>query len=464
MPDTAGGRGRLLPEPYRIKMVEPIQLLPEIERERAIRAAGLNPFRLRSEDVYIDLLSDSGMTAMSDRQWSALMLGDEAYAGSRSFYRLEAAVQALMGYKFVVPTHQGRGAEHVLFSVLVKPGQYVVGNVHFDTTAAHIQLAGAIGRNLVIDEAFDTTSVHPFKGNIDIAKLDAFLSEHASETALVLMTVTCNSAGGQPVSLANIRETAEVCKRHGVRFFFDAARYAENAWFIQQREEGQRHRSVAEIAREMLSYGEGLTMSSKKDGLVNIGGLIAIRDDEELYKACQAAVVPYEGFPTYGGMAGRDMEALATGLREALGQEYLDHRIGQVQALHRQLQEAGVPVQQPCGGHAVFIDAKRFLPHIPPEQYPGHVLAVELYREAGVRGVEIGSLLFGRDPETGADGVSPAEFLRLTIPRRMYTSAHLQYVGDAVIRLYERREQMRGLRLTYEAPVLRHFTAQLEWL
>lgn len=450
-------------EPFRIKVVEPVKMTTREERAEKIAAAGYNLFGLRSTEVYIDLLTDSGTSAMSDNQWAGMMLGDEAYAGSKNYFNLERAVQEITGFKHVLPTHQGRAAENLLLYVLLKEGQFVPNNMHFDTTKAHVLHKGGVPVDLVTPEAYDPTSQYPFKGDMDVAKLDAFLAEHAAKVPLVMLTVTCNSGGGQPVSLKNIRAVSEVARKHGKPFFIDACRFAENAYFIKQREAGYQSKTIAEIVAEMFSYADGCTMSSKKDALVNIGGFLAV-NDQALYQAASGLAVLFEGFPTYGGLAGRDMEAMARGLREVIEEDYLAYRVGQVKYLGDKLLEYGVPIIEPIGGHAVYLDAKRFLPHIPQQQFPAQALGVELYIEGGVRGVEIGTNLAGRNPTTGDHDYPKLEMLRLTIPRRVYTNRHMDVIAVACANVYERREEIRGLEYTYEAPILRHFTARFKRL
>jgi len=451
--------GTKMPPPWRIKMVEPIRMISREEREQLLEKAGYNIFALPSDAVYIDLLTDSGTSAMSDTQWGGLMQGDESYAGSRNFYHLKQTVEDLMGFEYLIPTHQGRGAENILFLHLIKPGQYVLGNMHFDTTKAHIE--GKQGRavDLAAKIANDSQTYHPFKGDLDLEALDGFIREKGPEQiAFILVTVTCNSGGGQPVSMANIRGAREIADRYGLRLFLDAARFAENAWFIQQREEGYANKAIRDIVREMFSFAHGCTMSAKKDALVNIGGFVGLRE-EELYREVSRLGVVFEGFPTYGGLAGRDMEAMALGLKEVVQPEYLAYRIGQVEYLGKRLREAGIPIVEPVGGHAVFVDARKFLPHLPKEQFPAQALCIELYREAGVRSVEVGGVLAGRDPETGENLYPQLDLLRLTIPRRVYTNEHMDVIADALIAIKERRDSVQGVDFIDEPPILRHFTA-----
>ena len=450
-------------EPFRIKVVEPLRRVPREERERLIQEAGLNIFAVPAESIFVDLLTDSGTSAMSDRQWAGLMVGDESYAGSRNFFHFRDTIRDIFGYPHVLPTHQGRMAENLLFTTVVKRGDTVPNNIHFDTTRANVEHQGAEALDLVVDEGLDPTALHPFKGNLDPAKLDRALRERGrGRVPLVMLMVTNNSGGGQPVSMANVRAVREVCDRHGVQLFFDACRFAENCWFIREREAGYRDKSVLEIAREMFSYGDGCTMSAKKDGLVNIGGFLAMKSAEWAEKITNLLIM-VEGFSTYGGLAGRDLEAIAIGLREVLQEDYLEFRVGQVAHLGEMLEQGGVPIVKPVGGHAVYIDAKRFLAHIPQSQYPGQALVVALYRDYGIRAVEVGSLMFGhRDPQTGEEVFPRLELVRLAIPRRVYTTEHMRFVAESVTELYRDRGRLRGLRITYEAPTLRHFTARLE--
>ncbi len=452
-------------EPYRIKAVEKIRLPSRKDREAVLRQSGLNVFNIPAEKVYIDLLTDSGTSAMSDAQWGALMQGDESYAGARSFFRFDESVRSVFGFRHVIPTHQGRAAERLLFEALVKKGDAVPSNIHFDTTRANVEIRGAAAVDLVVGEAYDPDSPHQFKGDMDVDKLRAFIeSKGVKKVPLVMLTVTNNSGGGQPVSLANIKEVGKVCLRYGIPFFFDACRYAENAWFIKTREKGYGTKSILEIAQEMFSYASGATMSAKKDALVNIGGFVTMDDDAVAEKVKNQLIIE-EGFPTYGGLAGRDLEAIARGLQEGLEEDYLDHRIRQVAFLADLLDQGGVPVFKPSGGHAVYLLADRFLPHLPRHQYPGWALTVALYREAGIRAVEIGGVMFGQKTGKSNKETYPAlEMVRLAIPRRVYTSSHLRYVADSIVELYRNRSKVRGLRIVRESPVLRHFTVQMDEL
>jgi tryptophanase len=450
-------------EPFRTKMTEPIRLSTREEREEWIRRAHYNMFNLRSDQVMIDLLTDSGTGAMSHHQWAALMEGDESYAGASSYEHLKETIREITGFEYFLPTHQGRAAENVLFTVLVKEGDIVPGNSHFDTTKGHIEYRRATAVDCSTEEAFDISNEHPFKGNVDLDKMEAIFRSHPREQIpLVIMTLTCNTTGGQPVSMQNLREVSELTHRYGSLLFIDGARFAENAWFIHTREEGYAGKSVREIIREMFSYADGMTMSSKKDGLVNIGGFIGFRD-RELFRKASTYNIMFEGFLTYGGMAGRDMNALAQGLKEATTADYLAYRIRQVAFLGERIASYGIPVIRPFGGHAVFVDALGFLPRIPREAFPAQTLAAELYVEAGVRSAEIGALMADRDPVTRENRYPALEMIRLAIPRRVYSDNHMQAVADGLGKVWERREEItRGLRIVEEAPILRHFTVVLD--
>lgn len=452
---------RTIAEPFKIKVVEPIKMTSRTQREEAIEKAGYNTFLLNSRDVYIDLLTDSGTSAMSDNQWAGMMLGDEAYAGSVNFYNLEDAVREIYGFKYVVPTHQGRGAENILSRIAIKPGDWVPGNMYFTTTRAHQELAGASFADVIIAEAHDSQADHPFKGNVDLKKFQELIDRvGADKIPYICVAVTVNLAGGQPVSMQNLKEVSALAKKYSIKVMFDATRCVENAYFIREREEGYQDKSIGSILKEMFSYGDGATMSGKKDCLVNIGGFLAL-NDEDLYQKATQLVVLFEGMPSYGGLAGRDMEAMARGIYESVDFFYIQHRIEQVRYLGEKLEKAGVPVVKPIGGHAVFLDARRFLSHIPQEQFPAQMLAAQLYVESGVRSMERGIVSAGRD-KSGNHYYPKLELVRLTIPRRVYTYAHMDVVAESVIELYEKRETIKGLEMIYEPPVLRFFTARFK--
>ncbi len=451
------------PEPFRIKMVEPIQLITREAREVALKRASYNVFGLRAEEIFIDLLTDSGTGSMSQHQWAAMMEGDESYAGARSFHRLSDVMADIFGFKYFVPTHQGRAAENILCAVMLKAGQYVPSNMHFDTTEGNIRARGGRPTNLVIDEAFDPESRHLFKGNMNLEKLRGFIENvGAANIPFGMVTITNNAGGGQPVSMENLTAIASIYKKYQIPFFIDACRFAENAYFIKVREPGYSDKTVKEIAHEIFSLADGATMSAKKDAIVNIGGFLAM-NDPNLFVQVKNELILREGFPTYGGLAGRDLDAMAVGLREGIDEAYLHYRLGQTAYLAERLLDAGIPIIQPPGGHAVYVDASRFLPHIPPWEYPGQALAIELYREGGIRGVELGSVVFSYpDPDTGEMIYPKLELVRLAIPRRVYTQSHLDYVVRSFIKIKERVDNIHGYRIIQAPELLRHFTAQFE--
>lgn len=450
-------------EPFKIKMVEPIKMTTKEEREVKIANANYNLFSLKADDVYIDLLTDSGTGAMSSKQWAAVMLGDESYSGASSYFKLVDAAKDIFGYKYIQPVHQGRAAEKVLIPLFAETGKYAISNMHFDTTRAHVELTGAKAIDCVVPEALDTVKYAPFKGNMDVARMENLINEFGPENVgVIIMTVTNNTAGGQPVSMKNMRETYKVAKKYNIPVLIDAARYAENAYFIKTREVGYEDKTIKEIVREMFSYGDMMTMSSKKDAIVNMGGLIGIKDDEELYDNIKARTISFEGFVSYGGLAGRDLEALAVGLYEGIDYDYLRYRIGQMEYIANRLDEAEIAYQSPVGGHAIFIDAKKLLPHIPYYQFPAQALAIELYKEAGIRSCDIGSYMLDNDPVTGEQRQSELELTRLAVPRRVYTQAHLDVIVDALISIKERASGINGYEITWQPKVLRHFTSKLK--
>ncbi len=461
--NIAGTTFRTIIEPFKIKSVEPIHMTTRAERQKILEVAHYNIFFVKAEDVIIDLLTDSGTSAMSSEQWAAVMRGDEAYAGSRSYERFEKKIKEIFGFKHVIPTHQGRAAERILFSVMCKPGDVVPNNNHFDTTRANVEFQGAIAEDLVIREGLDPQVYHPFKGNMDLERLENLIAKVGREKIpLCMITVTNNSGGGQPVSMENIKQVKKVLSKHGIPLYLDACRFAENAYLIKLREKGYQNTPVKEIAKEMMSYADGCTMSAKKDGLANIGGFLCTNDDH-LAQQERDLLILTEGFPTYGGMAGRDMEAIAVGLEEVLKEDYLIYRIAETHYLGKHLEELGFPIMQPPGGHAIYIDAKAALPHIHPSQYPGQALVSELYLTGGIRGVEIGSVMFGKvDQETGKETPAAMELVRLAIPRRVYTQSHIDYVIEACKKVWKDREELKGFKITKQAKFLRHFTAHFD--
>jgi tryptophanase len=449
-------------EPFKIKMVEPIKVLTREERVAKIKKADYNVFALDSDDVYIDLLTDSGTGAMSDKQWAGIMVGDESYSGSRSYKQLMISAKDIFRYEYFQPVHQGRAAEKVVMPIFLQQGKVAIANMHFDTTRAHVELAGARAVDCVIKEALDTVNYHPFKGNMDNQRLVKLIEEFGPDhVGMIIITVTNNSAGGQPVSMANMKETSEIAKSYHIPVCIDAARYAENAYFIKMREEGYADWSIKEIAKEMFSYGDIFTMSAKKDAIINMGGLIGVKNDAALYETVKARTIPLEGFISYGGLAGRDLEAMAIGLQEGTDFDFLQYRIGQMEYLAGKLDEAGIAYQSPVGGHALFIDAKKMLPHIPYYQFPAQTLALELYIEAGIRSCDIGSYMMGNDPDTGKQIKSEFEFTRLAVPRRVYTQSHLDVIAEALSAIKERAADLKGYEITWEPAILRHFTSKL---
>ena len=449
-------------EPFGIKSVEPIKFTTREEREQILKDSGYNPFLIKAENVIIDLLTDSGTSAMSAKQWSGIMEGDESYAGSKSFYRFESSVKKITGDKYIIPTHQGRAAEKILFTIVGGEGKYIPNNTHFDTTRANVEFSGAEAVDFLVEVGKHPEQRADFKGNMDVQALENFIKEKGAENIpLVMITITNNSGGGQPVSMQNIREVKEVCKNYDIPLFLDACRFAENVYFIKLREKGYENKSILKIAQEMFSYADGATMSAKKDALVNIGGFLSLNDDELAMK-CRNLLIVTEGFPTYGGLAGRDLEAVAQGLEEILDENYLHYRIKSTEYLGNKLINAGVPIIEPPGGHAIYVDAKRFLPNIPPHQFPGQSIVCELYLVGGVRAVEIGSVMFGKYDDAGNVISPPMELVRFAIPRRVYTQSHIDYVAEVVIEVFNNRDKLKGYEFTYEAPMLRHFTAQFK--
>jgi tyrosine phenol-lyase len=458
----SGTRRKSWAEPFKIKMVEHLKMTTRKERDHAINEAGYNTFLLKSEDVYIDLLTDSGTAAMSDVQWSGMMMGDEAYAGSRNYYHLEESVKEVYGYKYLVPTHQGRGAEHILSQIMIKAGDIIPGNMYFTTTRLHQELAGGTFVDVIIDEAHDTQSEHPFKGNVDLNKLQKVIDKHGAAKIPYVSIATCvNMAGGQPISIQNLREVRELCNKYKIKIIHDATRVAENAYFIKVREQGYAEKTIAEIVREICAFTDGCTMSAKKDAMVNIGGFLAL-NDWDIFEKARNMVVVYEGLHTYGGMAGRDMEAVAIGVKESVQFDHIRARVGQVEYLGKKLLEWGIPIIKPIGGHAVFLEAKAFLPHLPQLSFPAQTLAAELYLEAGIRAMERGIVSAGRNKETGDHYYPKLELVRLTLPRRVYTQAHMDVTAEAVLEVFDRRDKIKGLKMVYEPEYLRFFQARFE--